>query len=86
MEKWCNEIFKQEHIDWMMELEMRRPDLSRLEDPRVLNSEFMSLLDKTDWYIIRHLDQKASNVETSLTEEQFSTLQQNRQIWRDKIV
>lgn len=86
MKKWYNEIFKQEHIDWMMELEMRKPDLSKFTSPKVLNSEFRYLLNQTDWYIIRHMDQKASNIETSLTEEQFNILQQNRQTWRDKIV
>lgn len=43
-------------------------------------------LNSTDWMVLRHLRQKYLNQPTSLTEEQFRTLEQNRQAAAARIV
>ena len=41
-------------------------------------------LNRTDWKMIRHRDQLASGVATSLTDEEYQTLLTSRQSWREK--
>mgnify|MGYP003131972556 CR=1 FL=1 len=41
-------------------------------------------LNNTDWKMIRHRDQLASEVSTTLTDEQYQELLTKRQSWREK--
>jgi hypothetical protein len=43
------------------------------------NVEKLEFLRSTDWKILRHLREKALNVETSMTEEEYLTLENERQ-------
>ena len=43
-----------------------------------LNAVERQFLSSTDWQILRHIRQKALNQTTSLTEEQYLTLEQQR--------
>lgn len=48
-------------------------------DKRVLtNQESRTLLDTTDWMVLRHIREKALGVTTSLTDEQYLELEQKR--------
>ena len=50
------------------------------------NAEYREFLRSTDWKILRHIRQKALNVPTSLTEEEYLTLEQQRADAADNIV
>jgi len=39
----------------------------------------------TDWKVARHLEQKAQDIETSLTDAEYDALLIQRQEWRDLI-
>ena len=43
------------------------------------NSEKKEFLNSTDWKILRHLREKALNIETSMTEEEYIDLENQRQ-------
>jgi hypothetical protein len=43
------------------------------------NGEKFEFLRSTDWKILRHLREKALNLETSMTEEDYLTLENERQ-------
>ncbi len=51
----------------------------------VSSKDGLSFLNATDWKVIRHRDQLALDVETSLTTEGFQELLQQRQDARDKV-
>jgi hypothetical protein len=51
-----------------------------------LNGIEREFLNSTDWQILRHLRQKALGVTTSLTEEQYLELEQQRQAAAARIV
>lgn len=51
-----------------------------------LNGLEREFLNSTDWKILRHLRQKALNIPTSLTEEQYIELEQQRQAAAARIV
>lgn len=51
-----------------------------------INAEAANFLVSTDWKIIRHIGQKALTVETSLTDEEYLALEQQRQEARQRIV
>jgi hypothetical protein len=58
-----------------------------LEDGSVkLSDKYLSLrnLNSTDWKMVRHRDQLASGIATSLTDEEYQTLLTSRQSWREK--
>lgn len=42
--------------------------------------EKQQFLDSTDWKVMRHIRQKALGIETTLTEEEYIALEQERQI------
>lgn len=46
---------------------------------RQQNEEKLSFLASTDWKILRHLREKALGVETSISEEEYIALEQERQ-------
>lgn len=51
-----------------------------------LSEEYWSLnkLNKTDWKMVRHRDQLALGIDTSLTDEEYQSLLTLRQEWREK--
>ena len=51
-----------------------------------INAEASNFLSSTDWKVIRHLGQKALNITTSLTEQEYLALEQQRQEARQRIV
>ena len=51
-----------------------------------LNGIEREFLNSTDWKILRHMRQKALNVPTTLTDEEFLTLEQQRQAAAARIV
>jgi hypothetical protein len=50
------------------------------------SEESISFLNSTDWKVIRHRDQLALGVETSLTTEEFQELLRERQNAREQIM
>ena len=50
------------------------------------STESQQFLIDTDWQVIRHRDQLALGVETSLSEEKYLDLLQNRQNAREKVI
>ena len=50
-----------------------------------MNKESFEFLKTTDWKVLRHIRQKALGLETSLTEEQYLELEQQRQAAADSI-
>jgi len=51
-----------------------------------LNAVEREFLNSTDWKILRHLRQQALDLTTSLTEEQYLELEQQRQAAAARIV
>jgi hypothetical protein len=51
-----------------------------------LSSKYFSKLhlDDTDWKMLRHSDQLALGITTSLTDEEYQELLTSRQSWREK--
>jgi phage anti-repressor protein len=50
-----------------------------------INSEARKFLKDTDWLVIRHQDQINAGVETSLSQEQYNNLFQQRDLARNII-
>lgn len=44
-----------------------------------------SFLNNTDWKVLRHADQKALGIATSLTDDEYKELLQKRQSARDTL-
>ncbi len=51
-----------------------------------VNGVEREFLNSTDWMILRHLRQKALNLSTSLTEQEYITLEQRRESAARRIV
>jgi len=51
-----------------------------------INQEAERFLNETDWMVIRHRDQLALGIPTSLTEEEFQQLLLDRQAARDQVI
>lgn len=51
-----------------------------------INNEALLYLDETDWKVIRHRDQLALGIQTSLTDEEYNAILAERQSKRDLIV
>jgi len=51
-----------------------------------LNAEAEAFLKDTDWKVIRHIDEQNAGIETSLTQEEYEALFQERQQARDLVV
>ena len=51
-----------------------------------INQEAERFLNETDWLVIRHRDQLALGIPTSLTEEEFRQLLLDRQAARDQVI
>ena len=60
-------------------------ELARQEQERI-NQEAERFLNETDWMVIRHRDQLALGIPTSLTEEEFRKLLEDRQQARDRVI
>ena len=60
-------------------------EFARQEQERI-NQEARDFLNQTDWLVIRHRDQLALGIPTSLTEEEFRQLLLDRQAARDKVI
>ena len=56
------------------------------KEQQKLNGLEREFLNSTDWKILRHMRQKALNVPTTLTDEEFLTLEQQRQAAAARIV
>ena len=55
-------------------------------EAQIQSQEALNFLNTTDWKVIRHRDQQALGVPTSMTEEQFQELLEQRQSARDSII
>lgn len=51
-----------------------------------INQNARDFLNETDWMVIRHRDQLALGIPTSLTEEEFQQLLLDRQAARDQVI
>ncbi len=60
-------------------------EFARQEQERI-NQEAEQFLNDTDWMVIRHRDQLALGIPTSLTEEEFRQLLLDRQAARDQVI
>ena len=60
-------------------------ELARQEQERI-NQNARDFLNETDWMVIRHRDQLALGIPTSLTEEEFQQLLLDRQAARDQVI
>ena len=60
-------------------------ELARQEQERI-NQESEQFLNETDWMVIRHRDQLALGIPTSLTEAEFRKLLEDRQQARDRVI
>lgn len=49
------------------------------KDLEAKNSEFREFLNSTDWKVMRHIRQQALGIPTTLSEEEYVTLEQERQ-------
>lgn len=55
-------------------------------EAQIQSQEALNFLNTTDWKVIRHRDQQALGLSTSITEEQFQELLEQRQKARDSIL
>lgn len=61
-------------------------DITNQIAQEAINNESQSFLDSTDWKVLRHIRQKALNVVTTLSEEQYLALEQERSDKANSIV
>lgn len=64
-------------------------ELTKLTEINKINSTTntaLNLLNDTDWKVVRHRDQVAMGIETSLSDEEYVQLLQERQIARDSVI
>jgi len=90
-----------QRMGWSNLIEVDRPlfdNVDAIQDYYIQNGELkkevnnrveqeaarISLMD-TDWKVARHLEQKAQDIETSLTDAEYDALLIQRQEWRDLI-
>jgi hypothetical protein len=52
----------------------------------ITNYNSRKFLESTDWLVLRHIGQKALNLETSLSDQEYLDLEIQRQSKRDEIV
>lgn len=62
-----------------------REELAAIETQKA-NAEDQEFLRSTDWKVLRHIRQKALNVPTSLTDAEYTALEQQRQAAASRIV
>ena len=55
-------------------------------EQEIINQNARDFLNETDWMVIRHRDQLALGIPTSLTEEEFQQLLLDRQAARDQVI
>jgi len=53
---------------------------------KTASKEALAFLSSTDWKVIRHRDQLALNIETSLSEEEYILLLEKRQQARREVI
>ena len=56
------------------------------EQQRLINAEKREFLNRTDWKVLRHIRQKALNLPTTLSDEQYLELEQTRAAAAEAIV
>lgn len=61
-------------------------DVSAQAAAKQESEEALKLLKDTDYKVLRHLGQKALSLPTSLTEEEYLALEQQRQLARSKVL
>lgn len=54
-------------------------------DQRTAAIQYREFLNSTDWKVLRHIRQKALGITTSITEQEYLELEQQRQTAADKI-
>lgn len=57
-------------------------ELKKLEETK---NEYKAKLSSTDWKVMRHIREKALNMPTTLTDEEYIELETLRQSWADFI-
>ena len=57
-----------------------------LEGQELINHNARQFLADTDWQVIRHRDQLAAGITTSLTDQEYTDLLEQRQTVRDSVV
>jgi hypothetical protein len=61
-------------------------DITAQVEQENINQEARQFLSSTDWKVLRHNDQVALGVTTSLTQEEFQLLLNERQLARQRVV
>jgi|688.fasta_scaffold763832_2 hypothetical protein len=61
-------------------------DITAQIEQENINAEAKKFLGDSDWKVIRHQDQKALGIATSLTDEEFMALLNERQLQRQRVV
>jgi hypothetical protein len=56
------------------------------KETEIANGQEREFLNSTDWKVLRHIRQKALGITTSLTEEQYLTLESQREEAASRIV
>lgn len=64
----------------------QNPAILAQKEQEKLNAVEREFLNSTDWKVMRHIRQKALGIPTSLTEEQYLELEQQRQAAAARIV
>jgi hypothetical protein len=72
--------FFQEPIEDMIE------DVTSIYQQKEINQQARAFLVECDWKRQRHISQKALNIETSLTEEEYLAMEQQAQQARESII
>lgn len=62
------------------------PDILSRKNKEKLNAVEREFLNSTDWKVLRHIRQKALNIPTTLTEEDYRSLEQQRNDAASRIV
>lgn len=82
-EDFLNNPFKYKYVNGEFIVDA---DKERIMGARRDNREHQTLLDNTDWKVMRHRDQVDLGVVTSLTSEEYIALLQARQEAREAII
>jgi hypothetical protein len=61
------------------------PVTGEIKEQIRINKEAKDFLTNTDWKVLRHLEQQEKNISTSLTQEDYQALLNERQKFRESI-
>jgi hypothetical protein len=86
VEETYEDIIEPAKVRLRSEFSIEVEDITAQVEQQKVNSEALKFLADTDWMVLRHRDQLAANITTSLSYSEYEKLLHDRQQARDAIV